>query len=50
MSYNGDSWYFFSIEVDDVDITMMVIGFIVRVIAVVMERAAELREESELTI
>ncbi len=49
LSYNGDSWYF-SIEVDDVDITMMVIGFIVRVIAVVMERAAELREESELTI
>ncbi|KOO15058.1 hypothetical protein AKJ18_08580 [Vibrio xuii] len=49
LSYNGDSWYF-SVEVDDVDITMMVIGFIVRVIAVVMERAAELHEESELTI
>jgi len=49
LSYNGDSWYL-SVEIDDVDVTMMVIGFIVRVIAVVMERAVELREESELTI
>lgn len=49
LSYNGDEWYF-SISVDDVDVTMMVIGLIVRVIAVVMERAAELQQESELTI
>ncbi|MDO6541028.1 DUF2975 domain-containing protein [Photobacterium sanguinicancri] len=39
-----------SAETNDADITMMVIGFIVRVIAVVMERAVELHEESELTI
>ncbi len=49
LSYNGDQWYF-SLEVNDADITMMIIGLVVRVIAVVMERAAELREESELTV
>ncbi|MDF2152527.1 DUF2975 domain-containing protein [Vibrio sp. CAU 1672] len=49
LTYDGESWYY-SIGIDDVDITMMVIGLVVRVIAVVMERAAELQQESELTI
>lgn len=49
LSYNDGAWSL-TVSVDDVDITMMFIGFIVRVIAVVMERAAELQQESELTI
>ena len=49
LSYNDGNWNV-SAEVDDSNITMMVIGFIVRVIAVVMDRAVELQEESELTI
>ncbi|EEX94907.1 hypothetical protein VIOR3934_13567 [Vibrio orientalis CIP 102891 = ATCC 33934] len=49
LSYNDGAWSL-TVSVDDVDITMMIIGFIVRVIAVVMERAAELQQENELTI
>ncbi|MDC5811284.1 DUF2975 domain-containing protein [Vibrio europaeus] len=49
LSYNDGNWNV-SFEVNDADITMFVIGLVVRVIAVVMERAAELQEESELTI
>lgn len=49
LSYHDTNWNV-SLEVDDNDVTMMVIGFVVRVIAVVMERAAELKEENELTI
>ncbi|MGR5153233.1 DUF2975 domain-containing protein [Photobacterium swingsii] len=45
-----DKGFKLSTEANDADITMMVIGLIVRVIAVVMERAVELHEESELTI
>ena len=49
LSYNDGNWSM-SFNVNDADITMFVIGLIVRVIAVVMERAAELQKESELTI
>lgn len=49
LTYDGESWYY-SISIDDVDISMMVTGLVVRVISVVMERAAELKQESELTI
>ena len=49
LSYNEGYWEFF-FNVDDVDITMMIIGFIVRFIAVVMDRANQLQEENELTI
>lgn len=49
LSYNDGNWNT-SFSIDDSDITMMIIGFIVRVIAVVMEKAADLQEESELTV
>ncbi|MCG9559316.1 MULTISPECIES: DUF2975 domain-containing protein [Vibrio] len=49
LSFNDGNWNM-SFTIDDSDITMMIIGFIVRVIAVVMEKAAVLQEESELTI
>lgn len=49
LSYNDGYWEFF-FNVDDVDITMMIIGLIVRFIAVVMDRANQLQEENELTI
>lgn len=49
LSYNDGNWDS-SFTISDSDVTMMIIGFIVRVIAVVMERAATLQEESELTI
>jgi hypothetical protein len=49
LSYSDGYWEFF-FNVDDVDITMMIIGFIVRFIAVVMDRANQLKEENELTI
>lgn len=49
LSYHDGQWNF-SFNVSDAEITMMVIGLIARAIAVVMERAIELREESELTI
>ncbi|WP_146448788.1 DUF2975 domain-containing protein [Vibrio kanaloae] len=49
LSFNDGNWYM-SFTIDDSHITMMIIGFIVRVIAVVMEKAAVLQEESELTI
>ncbi|MFA0176447.1 DUF2975 domain-containing protein [Vibrio lentus] len=49
LSYNDGSWDS-SFTIDDSDITMMIIGFIVRFIAVVMEKAAVLQAESELTI
>ena len=49
LSFSDGHWNM-SFTIDDSDITMMIIGFIVRVIAVVMEKAAVLQEESELTI
>ncbi|MGB2147147.1 MAG: DUF2975 domain-containing protein, partial [Vibrio toranzoniae] len=49
LSFSDGNWNM-SFTIDDSDITMMIIGFIVRVIAVVMEKAAVLQEESELTI
>lgn len=49
LSYNDGNWNT-SFSIDGSDITMMIIGFIVRVIAVVMEKAADLQEESELTV
>lgn len=49
LSYNDGDWNM-SFSIDDSDITMMIIGFIVRVITVVMEKAAYLQEESELTV
>ncbi|KOO10140.1 hypothetical protein AKJ18_35790, partial [Vibrio xuii] len=49
LSYTDGHWEFF-FYVDDVDVTMMIIGFIVRFIAVVMDRANQLQDENELTI
>lgn len=49
LSFSDGNWNM-SFTIDDSDITMMIIGFIVRVIAFVMEKAAVLQEESELTI
>ena len=49
LSFNGENWNM-SFTIDDSAITAMIIGFIVQVIAVVMEKAVHLQEESKLTI
>lgn len=49
LSSKGENWNM-SFTIDDSAIAAMITGFIVQVIAIVMEKAVHLQEESKLTI